>query len=273
MATVRLESVPEPAGGAVHRNVNGVVPVALPARTTVLPELTLYGPPAFATGATPVTGAVMVTTVETGTEIRFARFVAVTVSVTVRGNVPPVGAVYFTFAAVAPFWVTVRPPRTPAGTCVTENVSGVLEGTFTSVALTAKVPNAPATTVGGAIAATVGARNGVRVSSVETVDVPQALVAVKLRLTGVLVVAPRAKAGAVKTGVPIVVLDKVPCAGTAHDNAGDVPVLDPARVTVDPLTTVYGPPLAATGGTQIGTGATLLGQGFSTPATTPVSDE
>ena len=104
---------------------------------------------------------------------------------------------------------------------------------------------------------------------VVAVVVPQLFVAVSDRLMTVLT----PTSGAVKTGAAVVRLERLPDAGAAHKNVGTLPVLLPARATVPPDATRYGPPAFACGGAvQTGGGTMLLGHGSSCPASRPLKD-
>jgi len=82
-----------PRDGVAHANVIGVVPVALPPSEKELPEPTIYGPPAFVTGALHATAGLMVTVADTGAETTPLALVATTETVISVGVVTPAGAV------------------------------------------------------------------------------------------------------------------------------------------------------------------------------------
>ena len=153
---------------------------------------------------------------------------------------------------------TARFRSVPAGAWATAKVSGC-GGVFGSVALTVNDPGAPEKTLVGAMWATVGADAALMVTVVLAVFVPQAFVAVRLRVTGE--VAPTDQ----KVAAASVGLVRVPLLAVHPKVTGVVPVALPARVMLPPLATEYGPPGMAVGGVQAGVGTTLLGHGFSCP--------
>jgi hypothetical protein len=94
VALAELSGAMLPEAGGAQLNVMGAVPLELPERAMDPPEATVYGPPAFATGATQAGPAgLMVTVVETGAEAIPAAFVAVTVTVMSVAASTPDGAV------------------------------------------------------------------------------------------------------------------------------------------------------------------------------------
>ena len=127
-------------------------------------------------------------------------------------------------------------------------MSGARGGLFWSEPGTVSVALWPETTEMDGISPTVGGSAAFTVTVVVSMsEPPQPLVAVSERFRVVVA----ATVGAVKVVVPAVASAMVPLSGVAQTRVGGgVPVALPARLTVPPEPTVYGPPALATGDGQ-----------------------
>src|SRR4051794_22065342 len=132
----------------------------------------------------PTGGGLMVTTTVTALEVNPAVLVAVRLSLACE-TTPTAGAVKLTVALVGLAGVTVMPIKAGPEVCTTLNVSGSSAGTLGSEPVARKLPPVPETTVTGFTGLTVGAPGALMVSDPGEVDEPQALVAVRLKATGV----------------------------------------------------------------------------------------